>query len=332
MIEFLTTHHLLGLIIGISTFLVIGIFHPIVVKGILCRTIYHHPELRPSSDEDLYISDSEFESCCRFLKSRGLTPDKTNFADCGEIGWTGANGIRIELHRDLFEGDSFKILNDFFTFDTLKKEAYPTHYRIPVVSMTPHDHFLYLLLHAYKHFIHSGFGIRQICDIGIWAQKYGDKIHWQKLSEQCASAKIKNFAAAVFGIARLELHIDFPLPKEWERTAEYCRPLLKDVLCGGIYGTADVDRLHSVTITLNAVNASDEGKSPSFLRSVFPTRNALLGKYPYLKKYPVLLPAAWCSRILSYTKSSLKGKTHASQSISIGKKRLELLRFYNILE
>ena len=33
MIEFLTTHHLLGLIIGISTFLVIGIFHPIVVKA-----------------------------------------------------------------------------------------------------------------------------------------------------------------------------------------------------------------------------------------------------------------------------------------------------------
>lgn len=33
MIEFLTTHHLLGLIIGIGTFLVIGLFHPIVIKA-----------------------------------------------------------------------------------------------------------------------------------------------------------------------------------------------------------------------------------------------------------------------------------------------------------
>ncbi len=33
MIEFLETHNLIGLIIGISTFLVIGIFHPIVVKA-----------------------------------------------------------------------------------------------------------------------------------------------------------------------------------------------------------------------------------------------------------------------------------------------------------
>jgi hypothetical protein len=33
MIEFLTTHHLLGLVIGIGTFLIIGLFHPIVVKA-----------------------------------------------------------------------------------------------------------------------------------------------------------------------------------------------------------------------------------------------------------------------------------------------------------
>ncbi|MCP9610904.1 DUF4491 family protein [Coprobacter tertius] len=31
--EFLQTWHLLGLIIGISTFLIIGIFHPVVVKA-----------------------------------------------------------------------------------------------------------------------------------------------------------------------------------------------------------------------------------------------------------------------------------------------------------
>ncbi|MBR5003373.1 MAG: DUF4491 family protein [Bacteroidaceae bacterium] len=31
--EFLSTHHLLGLVIGIGTFLVIGLFHPIVIKA-----------------------------------------------------------------------------------------------------------------------------------------------------------------------------------------------------------------------------------------------------------------------------------------------------------
>lgn len=31
--DFLQQHNLLGLIIGISTFLIIGLFHPIVIKG-----------------------------------------------------------------------------------------------------------------------------------------------------------------------------------------------------------------------------------------------------------------------------------------------------------
>ena len=33
MIEFLSQHNLLGLAIGLCTFLVIGIFHPFVIKG-----------------------------------------------------------------------------------------------------------------------------------------------------------------------------------------------------------------------------------------------------------------------------------------------------------
>ncbi|MBR6757765.1 MAG: DUF4491 family protein [Bacteroidaceae bacterium] len=33
MLDFLTAHHLLGLVIGVSTFLIIGIFHPIVIKA-----------------------------------------------------------------------------------------------------------------------------------------------------------------------------------------------------------------------------------------------------------------------------------------------------------
>ena len=31
--EFLEMHHLLGLVIGIATFLIIGLFHPIVIKA-----------------------------------------------------------------------------------------------------------------------------------------------------------------------------------------------------------------------------------------------------------------------------------------------------------
>jgi hypothetical protein len=306
-------------------------FHPIVVKGIVCRTLYLHPELRPSSDEDLYISGSEFEACCEFLESIGMNPDKKPYSDFGEIGWYGKGGLYIELHRDLFEGEVFRLIGEFFDFDSLPKYSYPTHYDTSIVSMTPHDHFLYLLLHAYKHFVHSGFGIRQICDIGIWAREYGELVDWQKLGEQCDRVGIRGFVKAVLGIAKL-LEITFSLPDEWKCDDDYSIPMLTDVLRGGIYGLADTDRVHSSTMTLNAVSASKAKKEYSLIRSVFPSKKSLEGRYPYLKKHPILLPVAWCTRILSYAKRSSAGETHAAKSIAIGKERIELLRFYGLIE
>jgi hypothetical protein len=43
--EFLTTHNLMGLTIGVATFLVIGLFHPVVIKaeyylGVKCWWIF----------------------------------------------------------------------------------------------------------------------------------------------------------------------------------------------------------------------------------------------------------------------------------------------------
>lgn len=307
-------------------------FHPLVVKGIVCRSLYPQPELRPSSDEDLYVSESEFEACCTFLQNRGMTPDKTPFSDYGEIGWRSKDGLYIELHRDLFEGEELQELRNFFSFDSLEREEYATSYGKTVISLNPHDHFLYLLLHAYKHFIHSGFGIRQVCDIGLWAQKYRDRIDWQKLIAQCDTVSIGKFVSAVFSIARYDLQIEFPVPSELESAPDYGHPMLKDILCGGIYGSADTNRQHSATMTLNAVKSVKTDTKFSVWQSVFPPIEVMQSKYSYVKNHPILLPAAWAQRVLTYAKRNSKGETKAAESLAIGKERIELLRYYGIVE
>lgn len=307
-------------------------FHPLVVKGTVCRPLYSRPELRPSGDEDLYVGAEEFAACCAFLQSRGMVPDRTPFCDFGEVGWRDENGLFIELHRDLFDGEMFRELRGFFAFDTLQKEPYATPYGKSVMSLTPHDHLLYLLLHAYKHFIHSGFGIRQVCDIGLWTQTYAHRIDWQNLSAQCDAVRIKQFAAAVFGIARHDLQIAFFVPDDFAAEPEYGKPMLKDILCGGIYGSADANRQHSATVTLNAVKAEKTNTKFSVLQSVFPSKAEMQNKYSYVKKYPFLLPAAWLQRILHYTKRSKSGETGAMESLAIGKARIDLLRYYGIVD
>lgn len=305
--------------------------HPLVVKGILCRELYPQGDMRPSSDEDFFVPDGEFAACCEFLRRNGMTPTNGAEPDAWEIGWRKEGSpLYLELHRRLFSPDSaaYHDLGQFFELENLETAAYPIAAGTWITSLNPHDHLLYLLLHAYKHFLHSGFGIRQVCDIGLWAARYDTQINWPRLWEQCQSCNAHRFAAAVFGIARHVLQIPLERNDLWDVSPALWEPLLADVMAGGVYGSATEDRVHSATVTLNAVAANRAGKRSSIWRSVFPPRADLEGGYPYLKKHPILLPLAWLHRIGHY----LSKKPRAGQSITIAKERIELMKLYEIIQ
>ena len=110
-------------------------------------------------------------------------------------------------------------------------------------------------------------------------------------------------------------------------------PLLHDTLCGGVYGSNDYTRLHSSTITLNAVKSSRKGEKSSILRTVFPKKAYMETRYPYLKKHPYLLPAAWIQRIAHYAEEKQgSADNSASGSIRLAKERVALMKQYGIMD
>lgn len=274
--------------------------HPIVVKGQLCSHLYPLKDHRISADE---------------------------LASADEVSYTkDGSPLYIELHRHLFDSaeDAHDELNHFFAdLNPVEMDG--------LLTMPPHEHLLYLLLHAYKHFVRSGIGLRQFCDIGLWARAYHGEIDWQRLREQCESVHAATFAAAAFHIAGDYLGIEFDLPAPWDGSIDV-EPLLHDSLCGGVYGSNDLTRLHSSTVTLNAVKASRTGEKSSVLSTVFPKREYLERRYPYLKKRPYLLPVAWVQRIAHYASEKRSGAgSSASGSIKLGKERIELMKRYGIM-
>lgn len=304
--------------------------HPIVVKGQLCSRLYPLKDHRISADDDLYIPDAEFMACHEQLLANGLTSDTPvdELATADEVSYTkNGSPLYIELHRHLFDSaeDAHDELNHFFAdLNPVEMDG--------LLTMPPHEHLLYLLLHAYKHFVRSGIGLRQFCDIGLWARAYHGEIDWQRLREQCESVHAATFAAAAFHIAGDYLGIEFDLPAPWDGSIDV-EPLLHDSLCGGVYGSNDLTRLHSSTVTLNAVKASRTGEKSSVLRTVFPKREYLERRYPYLKKRPYLLPVAWAQRIAHYASEKQSGADNsASGSIKLGKERIELMKRYGIMD
>lgn len=304
--------------------------HPIVVKGQLCSRLYPLKDHRISADDDLLIPDGEFMACHEQLLTNGLTTDTPvdELATADEVSYTKEGSpLYIELHRHLFDSaeDAHDELNHFFAdINPVETDGF--------LAMPPHEHLLYLILHAYKHFVRSGIGLRQFCDIGLWAREYHDEIDQQRLHEQCESVHAATFAAAAFRIARDYLGIDFDLPTPWDGGIDV-EPLLHDTLCGGVYGSNDLTRLHSSTVTLNAVKASRTGEKSSVLSTVFPKREYLERRYPYLKKRPYLLPVAWMQRIAHYASEKQSGTDNsASGSIKLGKERIELMKRYGIMD
>ncbi len=305
--------------------------HPIVVKGQLCNRLCPQQDHRISGDDDLLITREEFPACHRLLLEYGLKTDVPDafLSDADEITYTKSDGsVRLELHRALFDSskNAHDQLNPFF--ENL----------LPVKiggfwSMPPHEHLLYLILHAYKHFVGCGIGLRQFCDIGLWAKNYCSDIDWLLLYDQCSKVHATVFAAAAFEIAREYLGIGFELPEFWISRIDV-EPLLRDSFCGGIYGTNDATRLHASTVTLNTVKAARNGKKSSVFASIFPEREYLVRRYPYLRKHPWLLPVAWGERIVRYIREKQgKGRENSTvESIKLAKERVELLRFYDVIE
>lgn len=303
----------------------------LVVKGILCRSLYPKPDCRTSADEDLYVSPGQFPAVHSLLLARGLTvadPAGDAVETAQVVTYAdGRTGLRLELHRQLFSPDSgaYGKVNVVFS-SAMERAVEMSVDGVPVWSMCPTDHMLYLIFHAYKHFLHSGFGIRQVCDICLYAQAFSARIDWGAVYQTLRAHRADVFAAALWTIGRDYLgfaRADY-LPAEVPPVED----LLLDILAGGVYGSSSEDRRHSSLITLNA--AAGQSRGGSLLRTVFPGADALRGKYAYLNGRPWLLPAAWAQRIASYL--SKGGRVSASESVRIGTQRVALLNKYGITQ
>ena len=315
---------------------------PLVVKGIICRNLYPQPDHRPSGDEDVLIPASQFSGCHSDMTAFGMQTgvNKEQLETEYEIPYhKNGSPLYIELHKHLFppESEAYGDLNRFFegVFDRAVTE---TIYGVPVRTMEYTDHLFYLICHAFKHFLHSGFGIRQVCDIVVYANSYGSRVNWKKLLENCREIRAEVFAAAIFRLGENHLVFDREkacYPAIWSGIPVDETAMLEDLLSGGVYGGASESRKHSSNMTLDALAAEKQGKkSGSGLRaSLFPPAKKLEGRYPYLKKHPYLLPAAWCHRIVKYKKETAKSEDNSAlEAVKIGNHRIELLRQYGIIK
>lgn len=315
--------------------------YPVTVKGIICRNLYPKPDCRISGDEDILIPKEQFHKCHQVLTESGLkvADENQDTEKEYEVSYTARKGtLYIELHKSLFPPES-NVYGDFNRFfeqaDEHCVEIETEGRKVRTLGHT--DHFFYLICHAFKHFLHSGFGIRQVCDIILYASRYGSEIDWNRVLKQCREIHGEYFTAALFQIGEkyLDFHADSAgIPKEWQAMKVDETMMLEDLLSAGIYGYGSKSRMHSSNITLNTAADQWHGRhSSNILKALFPSAGEMEKKCSYLRKHKWLLPAAWITRICRYCRETItRSDQTATEALQIGKHRVKLMKTYRIIK
>lgn len=182
-----------------------------------------------------------------------------------------------------------------------------------------------------------------MCDIILFANRYGKEIDWKYVLYSCREIRADLFAAAMFKMGEKYLVFDPEkacYPEEWRSIDVDETGMLDDLLESGVFGQSNMSRKHSSNITLNAVIAdkrgekAKSGKIRSAIKAVCLPVDKMSGRFPYLKKMPLLLPVAWIQRVWIYKKETAgkQESNNAADSIKIGNERVELMRKYGIIK
>lgn len=330
---------------------------PCVVKGIVCRNLYPNPDARVSGDEDVFILEEQFRICHKVLADYGMIlaePELETEIVYEVPFFKPGTPLYIELHKHMFppESEAYGNLNRFF--DGIHNRAEKPHKGecglieeeingSKFLTMNHTDHLLYLILHSFKHFLHSGFGIRQVCDINLYATAYGVDIDWEYILSCLEEVRADLFAAAMFVIGEKYLTFDSVkacYPDFWKSIKVDETAMLEDLLDSGVFGQSDMSRKHSSNITLNAMIADKRGKKvrtnkiQTAIRAICLPASSLSRRFTYLKRMPFLLPIAWIQRVCIYKKELARNQenNNAIDSIKIGNERVELMRKYGIIK
>ena len=314
--------------------------YPLVVKGLVCRQLYGDwCDHRPSSDEDILVRIDDFWKAKKILEANGYVPREEVKADIDlihvqEITFINeVEQLHIELHLNPMgrENDARSQMSDYFqdVFDDYIEMEIEG---VKIRTMSHQNHFTFLILHAFRHFLGGGIGVRQMLDILLYQDKYGQEINIDKLEKTLRRFKAFTFWSDLVHIGNKYLGFNLPVIQEPCSAEE----LLEDMISNGVFGNdTEAKRAAERTVMFTTgeyLKGKRSNKISMLWKTIFPSKEYLLQNSPYLQEKPWLLPIAWIERWGRFMKRNYtQDNSLIQESFKISERRTKLLKKYDVL-
>ncbi len=244
----------------------------IPLKGAVFEALYPQRNMRISGDVDLLIHPEDLPRLLEMLEAREdytvgerASHDVTVFTQ---------NKMRIEVHYRLFEYNK----DIGAPLENVWETASPVCSGSLRYRLSGEILLYYHIVHMLKHFLFGGCGVRFFMDLLLLNQKAG--ADFEKLNLLLEKAKLTAFYTQTSRLAQ----VWFGNATHNESTVQ-----MEDyILSGGVFGTHDN--------YLSVEQAQNANLAQSTLRRLFPTVEYMVGEYPVLKKWRILLPICYIRR------------------------------------
>ena len=193
------------------------------LKGVILRDYYDKPNLRTSSDIDIFINEKDVKRAVAVLREEhGYTLKENGIA---EVSLFSPSGVHLELlyaikDRDAKENEMIKDFSSSFSVKNGKKYQY---------EMSLEYFYAYCIAHTARHFKNKGTGIRSILDVYVMNNKFA------------LDAKKLSLLLKKYDLTEFESHLR-KLCAVWfdgDKIEETTSLLEKYILFSGAYGTTE---------------------------------------------------------------------------------------------
>lgn len=251
------------------------------LKGSILKSFYPSPDLRIMADIDIFYDYCQKEQVDRVLEQLGYTMKSSGDHDAS---WYCEPNLHIEMHYQLLGDNSrqkeyYKNVWDKLHLREGKQYIY---------DFSWEDYYIYMMLHLAKHFYAGGSGIRSVIDVWIFLEKMEKDLKWDYIDREVEQ----------IGLHEFENHIK-KLAQIWfgdEESDEFYDKLTLYIINSGVFGIRDYYNAVRVVERSGTNENARLGWIKNIIETVFLPLKEMIWQYPYLKKYPVLLPVAWVQR------------------------------------
>ena len=259
------------------------------LKGSLLQYEYPKFGMRQMNDNDILYNEAKTAEVHDFMLKNGY--ETVTYLKGNHDEYVKKPVYNMEMHRSLFMGAVNPEMAAYYrnVENRMRKDEgnqFGYHF-------SREDFYIFLVAHAYKHYLHGGIGIRNLVDVFVYTEKYRDCLDWAYLEKE-----IRSFGAWEFDeeCRRLSRKLLSTEDRNYNLMEADIRAL-EIYFSSGAFGTSD----RVVANKLESVADSNNGRSKLqyLLSRMFPSVEYLAENAPILRTKPWLAPFFYVKRCFS---------------------------------